>query len=454
MHDALNLTSWRRIAAVALAALGVAAPAAQADSIAYIKGGNVFLSTTDGARQYQVTFDGGYSTVSQADSGRMIALRGDRLRHLERDGSVIAEILTPVSTTSDPSMSFKGPFDPEISPDGRRVAYTYYWQYTGYDPYCNPSNHCYVKRLYHGTAFTDPNRLTAWDEPGFLRRSGWIDAAWVDNSTVLLSDPYIQPNEDTVLWSPDDANSLRRWFQDPGYPGDVAEAAISRDKSAMATITSSGGGMSILRSVGGFYPNYPNRCYEAAIEEAGDQLSSPTLSADGSRIYWASLKEGVHAATLPRFTADSCGTLTDSGTLLVAGASSPSWGPAGVPPARTVAQPPPPPGPGTTPIPIEPVPSQPAGPAAETKAKLAVARPTLKKGLTVRVTGARAGRHAIVVKFGRTTVAKGTIRVTAAGTGKVTLRFSKAGKRKLAGKKTAKLRVMGAGASLTITLKR
>ena len=36
-------------------------------------------------------------------------------------------------------MQFKGPFDPEISPDGRRVAYTYYWQYTGYDPYCNPS---------------------------------------------------------------------------------------------------------------------------------------------------------------------------------------------------------------------------------------------------------------------------------------------------------------------------
>ena len=117
-----------------------------------------------------MTSDGGYSTVSQADSGRMVALRGDKLRHLERDGRVIAEIATPVSTTVDPSMAFKGPFDPEISPDGRRVAYTYYWQYTGYDPYCNITNDCTVKRLYHGTGFTDPNRLTAWDEPGFLRR--------------------------------------------------------------------------------------------------------------------------------------------------------------------------------------------------------------------------------------------------------------------------------------------
>ena len=108
---------------------------------------------------------------SAPDSGRMVALRGDRIRHLERDGRVIAEIAMPISTTTDPSMRFKGPFDPEISPDGRRVAYTYYWQYTGYDPYCNQSTNCYVKRLYHGTGFTDPNRLTAWDEPGFLRRS-------------------------------------------------------------------------------------------------------------------------------------------------------------------------------------------------------------------------------------------------------------------------------------------
>jgi hypothetical protein len=451
MHDAPKIFRRRTAgaAAAALAALALAAPtAAQADSIAYVKGGNVFLSTSDGARQYQVTFDGGYSTVSQADSGRMVALRGDKIRHLERDGSVLAEILTPVTTTSDPSMSFKGPFDPEISPDGRRVAYTYYWQYTGYDPYCNPSTNCYVKRLYHGTAFTDPNRLTAWDEPGFKRRSGWIDAAWVDNETVLLSDPYIQPNEDTVLWSPDDLSSLRRWFVDHAYQGDVAEATISRDKSAMATITSGGERMSILRSVGAFYPNYPNRCFEATIDHEGDVLSSPTLSADGSRIYWASAKTGIHAASLPRFTADACGQLTDAGGLLIAEGSSPSWGPADVPPARAVPQPPA----GQTATPANPTPSQPAG--APAKVKLKVARATLKSGLTVRVSGARAGRHSIVAWFGKAIVARGTVKVAANGTGTLKLRFTSAGKRKLAGKKTAKLRLTGAGASLTVTVKR
>src|SRR3954468_9252802 len=36
-------------------ALAVAAPAASADSIAYVKDGDIYLSTSDGSRQYRVT---------------------------------------------------------------------------------------------------------------------------------------------------------------------------------------------------------------------------------------------------------------------------------------------------------------------------------------------------------------------------------------------------------------
>ena len=45
----------RWIAAAAAVAALVGAPSAMADSIAYVKDGNVWLSTSDGARQYQVT---------------------------------------------------------------------------------------------------------------------------------------------------------------------------------------------------------------------------------------------------------------------------------------------------------------------------------------------------------------------------------------------------------------
>ena len=53
----------------ALIALAVAAPAASADSIAYVKNGDIWLSTSDGSRQYRVTTTGGYSDVSQAEKG-------------------------------------------------------------------------------------------------------------------------------------------------------------------------------------------------------------------------------------------------------------------------------------------------------------------------------------------------------------------------------------------------
>ena len=72
------------VALVAAAAL--AAPAAQADSIAYVKGGDVWLSTSDGERQFQVTSTGAYQDVSQADDGTMIALSGVRLHKLDRHG--------------------------------------------------------------------------------------------------------------------------------------------------------------------------------------------------------------------------------------------------------------------------------------------------------------------------------------------------------------------------------
>ena len=89
----------RTIAALAAAfALIIAAPAA-ADSIAYVKDGNVWLSTLDGARQFQVTSSRGYSDVSQAEDGTMIGLHGVRLHRLDRTGRVLADFDTPVTDT-------------------------------------------------------------------------------------------------------------------------------------------------------------------------------------------------------------------------------------------------------------------------------------------------------------------------------------------------------------------
>ncbi len=103
----------------ALIALAVVAPAASADSIAYIKDGDVWLATPDGSRQQQVTKTGTYSYVSQADDGTMAALvPGERIQKLSRTGEVLAELATYVSDgapQAGPVNQFAGPFNPEIS---------------------------------------------------------------------------------------------------------------------------------------------------------------------------------------------------------------------------------------------------------------------------------------------------------------------------------------------------
>ena len=94
------MTTRRHLLAAAglcAAALASAAPA-QADSIAYVKEGDVFLTTPDASRTFQVTRGGHYAYVSQADNGTMIALApGERLHKLSRTGQVLADFPTMVS---------------------------------------------------------------------------------------------------------------------------------------------------------------------------------------------------------------------------------------------------------------------------------------------------------------------------------------------------------------------
>src|SRR4051812_34480027 len=185
--------------AAALCALAIAAPAANADSIAYVKDGNIYLSTSDGARQFQVTSDGGYSDVSQADDGTMIGLHGLNLRKLDRQGAVLADFATPVSDARPaPAKTFYGPFDPAISPDGTKVAYSYYYMTQSQSPTCFPPT-CYTTINEGGTGYTHADRLTGWDEPGFRKHSGWRFPIWVDNATTILSNPTHLPNDDVVV---------------------------------------------------------------------------------------------------------------------------------------------------------------------------------------------------------------------------------------------------------------
>ena len=108
-------------ALVAAAAAVVAlAATASADSIVYVKDGNVWLTSPDAAKQYQVTFDGGYSSPSQADDGTIVALRARQFVRMDRSGH---QLNAPIDAIGTSGGNFYGPYEPRVSPDGTRIAY-------------------------------------------------------------------------------------------------------------------------------------------------------------------------------------------------------------------------------------------------------------------------------------------------------------------------------------------
>ena len=430
-------------AALVCAVVAIAAPAAQADSIAYIKDGNVHLATPDGSRSFQVTTAGGYSDVSQADDGTMIALHGIRLHRLDRMGNVLADFDTPVSGTPGNSSGFSGPYNPAISPDGTKVAYTYFWNSTTNDPSCLPPQ-CYVSIREGGTGYSWADRQTGWDDPALGKHSGWLFPAWIDNDNTMLSYPTHAMNYDVIadqISDGDTGNLVREWFSDT-VGGNAAMGAgdITRDRHKLAFQTGIGNETLTVYHVPNFPTTWkdgraadserPTVCYRYSGPEGG-RFSPPSFSPDGSGLAYSDAG-GVRVASVPSF-AGGCSTdgATDSPPVVIAGASDPDWGPADVPAPRPEPRP-------------EPRPDDHIGPdpGPRPAGSLAVSVASAKRtGIKLRVSVPVDGTLGATAKKGARTVAKAAVRAVRAGEQTLTLKLTKAGKRALKRKPSAKLAV-------------
>ena len=91
----------------ALASLATVAPAGAA-SIAFIKGGNVWLAAPDGSVQRQLTGGGGFDSPSQADDGTLPAQNGTQLFRLNRYGQQLVPAIN-TDFTGAPSTAGAGP---------------------------------------------------------------------------------------------------------------------------------------------------------------------------------------------------------------------------------------------------------------------------------------------------------------------------------------------------------
>ena len=120
-----------RIAAVAVT---LALPqTAAAESLSYVEGGNVFISTSDGSRRVQITSagtsDNPYILAGHADSGRTIASYGPLgsqtwfIFNPDGTNSGDGPNLVPMKNCGNPSV---GPISPRLHPDGDIVAFNYF----------------------------------------------------------------------------------------------------------------------------------------------------------------------------------------------------------------------------------------------------------------------------------------------------------------------------------------
>src|SRR4051794_14062967 len=124
-----------RIAAVALT---LAFPAAAgAESVSYVEGGNVFISTADGARRVPITTSGTndspYTLAGHADNGKVVTAYGSSNATwfmFNPDGTNSAEgpNLVPMKQCGSAIGSI-GPIDPRLHPDGDIVAFNYFCNY-------------------------------------------------------------------------------------------------------------------------------------------------------------------------------------------------------------------------------------------------------------------------------------------------------------------------------------
>src|SRR4051794_25020619 len=202
----------RRLAV--LIAFLLIAPAAQADSIVFRRGGDVWRMAPDGTGQRQLTSGGGYEWPSAADDGTFAA--SDATGQVHRWTPAGAQLnVIPGATSTDENAPTETPTHVRISPDGARVAYD---QAIDGD----------VTTVATGAAATvaAPSGLD-----GFIRPS------WIGNDRLLLSRDVSFDGEGTAFSTYALGAPVAPWFSDPGLSwASGFDAAASRDGSRLAVV--------------------------------------------------------------------------------------------------------------------------------------------------------------------------------------------------------------------------
>jgi PASTA domain/WD40-like Beta Propeller Repeat len=286
------------VGVVLLAAAGTA----QASSIVFVRGGDVWLTTPDGSREHRVTSGQDIRAVTQAEDGTIFAWRPGQLYKLDQNGNQLA----PPKTTIDM-------FDLDVSPDGRRLAFWYVL-----------SNGRYFDAL------NSDGSEAPWDD------NNGSYPQWMDNAGVLRSN-----DAGYVAVQYQGNGNYYNWFGEPD--GKKFGVAITRAKDRLVAVVrdySETGPWTVAHYSNSSQPPVSDAGHilrppddpaqrpalRCTVDMGSVEPSHPRFSPDGTQIAWE-LPDGIHVQ--PVLDLNSCSQ--PAGGFTIAGAKSPDWGPADVP---------------------------------------------------------------------------------------------------------------------------
>lgn len=446
------ITRSTKIAVIAAAAAALVLPAAGAEaaSVTYVDGKNVWIASPDGAIKRQLTTDGSDSTPfhwpSADDAGTVVAFKG---------GNTSSKIITTVSADgtqrTDNVMPWKvglsaniGPNSAKVNPSGSPVAYTYYRNHGPYSGYPNGG-------FEHRFAMVPPKAPGSPTSP-MIDPDGvkWDAPTWIDGKLVVAMNGALHLETSPLQFQQFLA------INPPQQPSpitsiDILRGEISRakDRYLVHLRANTGAQDLVLYSHQGAFPggDVTGGCW-IATNGAIDRAFG--LSPDGRQVTWAD-QGGVHVGTFDPASASGTGQCLGTVKTLSATGDEPQFGhftltnPAPpkqetTPPPAEVAPPPAPaPAPAPTPVPVaKTTVKRPAERAADAAAEaLDVIAPTattakaVARGLAVKATAPGAGRLTIALKSGRRVLATGGKSAAKAAELTIPLRASKAGRKAL-----------------------
>lgn len=322
----------RRAIPLLIALLGTLpfAASAQASSIVYIKGGDVWIAGANGSGQRAITKNGTprnpYRSPAYSNSGVITAVKGRRdIYFFDRRGK---QLRRKRDLSGGPTPPYDSVIiDHAISPDGRRLASTLWITTRDAAPTAGePSGTDYGTSVWYSRA--SDGKLQGRTDDG-------QNTTWVTNTLPVVFAPYVYHSADAWIVSLNAPNNPKQWFQDretvnvldpsDGEPLNDGELTRAQDKIAVvrgpSTTASSTPTMIRVYAVSSLAARPTERCDLRAAPNS--RIESPSWSPDGKSLAWGE-SSGIWVSPI----ADGSGACGEAPKRLIAGGSEPDWGPA------------------------------------------------------------------------------------------------------------------------------